>query len=171
MNQSISTYRKERGDIVILNDKNRKKFLNELKEGEEYVETLEKGIKLRTHLQNRYFHSGVLGTFVPGHFQTISDAKDYFCREYLTFTDVFDIPEEIGKRGFTKFIIEIMNSEPLNKRREKPEIDIIGDNLWIKWVKSTKYLSTKETNVFIEQISVRASELGLRIPDPDEFNN
>jgi len=168
MNKCVSTYRKERGEITILDDRNRKQFLSSLKENEDYTETLLKGSVLRTLRQNKYLHA-IFNIFCPANFQTPTDAKDYLCRQFLTDTVVFEIPSDVSQADFTLFLFEIMGKSPLNKRREVLKTEIIHNKLWITWVKSTKYLTTKQLNLFIEQISVTATELGLAIPDPKEY--
>ena len=156
MNKCILTYRKERDKIIIQNSQERDKFLSELKEGEEFVSTWEKGVKFRTWLQNRYLHA-ILGAFIPDHFNSLTESKNFFCREALRHEDKFAIDDVERMRKVLSDAREILNFEYLE-----------DGTMLVGWVKSTAKLTTKEMKDFIDHLLLRASELNIIIPEIKE---
>ena len=157
MNEAISKYQKREDDFIILDNRNRKKFLDELQDGEIYVEILQKKSKLRTYLQNRYLWGGVYSEFVPDHFQTVNDAHEHFTYEYLRTTGLYTEDDTVAMQKELSTARKIIKS-------------IMKDNiLAVEYIPSTTSLSTKKFNNYIEMIKVKAAELGLHIKEPEEF--
>lgn len=145
-------------EYIQLSDEKTKEFENDLQDGDEFVRILQKGQKLKTLKQYRYLHGGVLKPFVPNNFDSIDDAKDYFCYKHLTRTDLF-APEDI--EDMTK---------ALNMARRIHSIERLdNDVLAIKWTKSTKFLSTKGLTEFIDLVVIEAAELDIIIQTPKEY--
>jgi len=155
--ESISKYQKRNNDFIVLDDRNRKKFLDSLQDGEIYIEILQKKSKLRTYIQNRYLWGGVYAEFVPNHFDNVNDAHDHFTYEFLRTTGMYS--EEDTK---------IMQKELSTAR--KIIKTIMRDNIMVvEYIPSTTSLSTKQFNTYIEMIIMRAAELGVQIKSPEEY--
>ena len=155
--ESISKYQKRNNDFIVLDNRNRKKFLDSLQDGEIYIEILQKKSKLRTYLQNKYYWGGVLAEFVPNHFDNVNDAHDHFTYEFLRTSGMYS--EEDTK---------IMQKELSTAR--KIIKTIMRDNIMVvEYIPSTTSLSTKQFNTYIEMIIMRAAELGVQIKSPEEY--
>jgi len=156
------------GEIEIIED-NRKLFLSRLKEGDVFYLVYKKEKDARTLLQNAYLFGGVYPCFVPDNFDSVQDAHKHFGDQYLSKEIVIDSKdhdalskiknESREKEGFK---ITIMP----RYRKDK----IIKIELRVDWVKSTSNLSKKEFNNYIDFITIKASEMGIRIMSPEEFN-
>ena len=167
MNESISKYKKIGNDTIILDERNKSKFLDELQDGETYIEILQKASKLRSYLQNRYYWSGVLKPFTPKHFHHSNDAHEYFGLQYLKHIDVFeehetDLMQKLLSKASKIVSNRIFHSFRGNERVSKFEVI---------WIQSTTTLSTREFNNYIEMIKVDGAELGVEIKEPEEFYN
>ena len=156
------------GEIEIIED-NRKLFLSKLKEGDVFYIQYFKEKAARTLLQNAYLFGGVYPCFVPDNFDSVQDAHKYFGSEYLSRTELVDADN--GERLFD-IIRQCRNkdgyeSKRINRYRDKI---IIKVEFRIDWVKSTSVLNKKEFNNYIDFITIKASEMGIRIMSPEDFN-
>lgn len=166
MNEAISKYQKRDNDFIILDNRNRKKFLDELQDGEIYVEILQKKSKLRTYLQNRYLWGGVYSEFVKnGNWDRAEFAHHYFTHKYLCHTDTFGKEDtEFMQKQLSKAreILSYRTYYVFKGMEKESKLEVV-------WIQSTASLSTKEFNNYIEAIKIEAAELGLHIKEPEEF--
>lgn len=158
MTESISKYQKRNDDYVILDNRNRKKFFDELQDGEIYIEILQKASKLRSYLQNKYYWGGVLSEFVKnGNFDNVNEAHDFFSRRYLRANGIYEECDTIQMQ------------RELSKARVILSTIMRNGILEVHYILSTASLSTKQFNSYMDSIIIDAAQLGIVIKSPEEY--
>lgn len=158
MNECISKYQKRSDDFAIIDNSKKRQFLDELSDGEIYIEILQKKSKLRTYLQNNYLWGGIYSEFIPNHFHGVSDAHEYFTLKHLKRTGMYDENDT-----------EIMQYE-LSKARKILNVIIKEGIMIVDYILSTTALSTKEFKSYTDIIKVEGSEQGIIFKEPEEYH-
>ena len=172
VNKAECSYRRIGDEDLILTSNNKiKQFLDELKEGEEYVVRYEKASSYDTWRMQKYYRGGVLPSFVPAYFKTANDAHEYFAKKFLGRTDIVDMSDP----DKDKKIHRIMNDVSQSIRPTMKEIIVYSEEkiktvrLRIDWVKSTAALTTRAFTNYIKEIIREGAEHGIEILDGKEW--
>lgn len=158
--------------LIIEGKKDAELFKSELKDGEKFYLTYEKGERFDIWQQMKYYRS-ILNCFIPNHFNSTKDVHEYFVKKYLENTDVIDMDDIDKNLKLSKIIKNFSQSvKPIFNER----IVYVGNKiekvrLQITWYKSTASLTTKQFTNFIENIIREGSNLGIIILSSEEYKN
>ena len=110
---------------------------------------------------NRYLFGSVYREFIPGHFQNVNDAHEYYTEKFLSVHDELDLDDP-------NFLKELNRIQKLARKILKYEVN---ENIVIlDWVKTTTKLTKKQFYEYTNLVILDGQERGIEFTPIDQYD-